>query len=83
MTNIQRSTTEVISVSLPKPIVKKLEKARSLRGQSRSSYLANLIEKQTERERWERIFKKGHEVARKLRITSEDDIDRILHGGEA
>ena len=79
MTNIQRATTEVISVSLPKPTVKKLEKVRKLRGQSRSSYLAHLIEKEVERDRWERIFKKGREVARKLKITSEDDIDRILH----
>ena len=61
MTNIQRATTEVISVSLPKPTVKKLEKVRKLRGQSRSSYLANLIEKEIERERWERIFKKGRQ----------------------
>ena len=79
MTNIQRATTEVISVSLPKPTVKKLEKVRKLRGQSRSSYLAHLIEKEVERDRLERIFKKGREVARKLKITSEDDIDRIIH----
>lgn len=79
MTNIQRNITEVISVSLPKPIVKKLEKERSLRGQSRSAFIASLIDKVTEEERWQRLYKKGAETAAKFKITSEEDIDRILH----
>ena len=79
MTNIQRGTTEVISVSLPKPIVKKLEKERSVRGQSRSAFIASLIDQVAEEERWQRIYKKGARTATAFKITSEEDIDKILH----
>ncbi|KKR85787.1 MAG: hypothetical protein UU34_C0033G0006 [Candidatus Curtissbacteria bacterium GW2011_GWA1_41_11] len=79
MTNIQRGTTEVISVSLPIPIVKKLEKERSIRGQSRSAFIASLIGQIAEEERWQRIYKKGTQTAVAFEITSEEDIDKILH----
>lgn len=79
MTNIQRGTTEVISVSLPKPIVKKLEKERSIRGQSRSAFIASLIGQIAEEERWQRIYKRGAQASAVFKITSEEDIDKILH----
>ena len=75
---IQRNT-EVISVSLPKNVVKKLEKARRMRGQSRSALIASLVTQLAEEERWQRIYKRGEKTARDLKITSEDEIDRILH----
>lgn len=76
---VQRVTTHVISVSIPKNIVGKLEKVRKIRGQSRSAYIASLIDANAEDEKWQRIYKKGAETARTFKITSEDDIDRILH----
>ena len=79
MKNISRNTA-VISVSLPKQIAKVLEKDRKAKGQSRSAYVASLIEKVAEEERWQKIYKRGEQTARDFRITSEDDIDRILHG---
>ena len=79
MTNIQRNVTEVISVSLPKPIVKKLEKERMIRGQSRSAFIASLIDQISEEERWQRIYKKGAKTKAAFKITSEEDIDKILH----
>ena len=79
MTNIQRNLTQVISISLPKPIVKKLENERTARGQSRSAYIASLIDQIAEQQRWQRIYKKGSETAAKFKITSEEDIDKILH----
>lgn len=78
MKNIQR-TTEVVSVSLPKIIAQKLERVRVLRGQSRSAFIASIINQVAEDERWQRIYKRGKETARKFKITSEDDIDRFLH----
>jgi len=78
MKNITRNT-EVVSISLPKPIVKKLETERRLKGQSRSAFIASLIDQIAEEERWQRIFKKGAQTARTFGITSEEDIDRILH----
>jgi len=78
MKSIQR-TTEVISVSLPKDLVKELDKTRKTRGQSRSAVIASLVNKIAEEERWTRIYKRGEKTARQFKITSEDDIDRILH----
>jgi len=79
MTNIQRNLTQVISISLPKPVVQKLEKERTARGQSRSAYITSLINQVAEEARWQRIYKKGAETAAKFKITSEEDIDKILH----
>ncbi len=73
-------TTEVISVSLPKSTAQKLEKERKLKGQSRSAFIASLVEQMTEDQRWQRIYKMGEQTARRMGITSEEDIDRILHG---
>lgn len=78
MKTIQR-TTEVISVSLPKNVAQKLEWARKVEGQSRSAFIASMIEQIAEDKRWQRIFQKGEQTARKFKITSEDDIDRLLH----
>ena len=78
MKNIVRNT-DVISISLPKSTSDKLERERNLRGQSRSAFISSLIDQVAEDRRWERIFKKGEETARKFGITSEDDVDRILH----
>lgn len=78
MTQILRNT-EVISISLSKKVATKLEKARKARGQSRSAFLASLIEKEAEEARWQKIYIKGQDTAKKFKITSEEDIDRILH----
>lgn len=78
MKNIQRNT-QVVSVSLPKSVARKLDQIRKARGQSRSALIASLITQQTEEERWQEIYKKGEKTARRFKITSEDDIDRILH----
>lgn len=78
MKTIQR-TTEVISVSLPKKVSQKLERVSRDRGQSRSALITSLINQFAEDERWERIYKRGEKTARKFKITSEEDIDRILH----
>ncbi|MBI3335626.1 MAG: ribbon-helix-helix protein, CopG family [Candidatus Portnoybacteria bacterium] len=78
MKNIIRNT-QVISISLPRGIAAKLESARKARGQSRSAFIASLVNRQTEEERWQRIYKRGQETAFRFGITSEEDIDRILH----
>lgn len=78
MTMIQRST-DVISISLPKKVAQKLDRASKRKGQTRSAYIASLIERLSEEERWSRIFAKGEKTAQKFKITSEDDIDRLLH----
>ena len=69
----------MVSISLPKSTVGRLERERKLRGQSRSAFIASMIDKVAEDQRWERIYKRGAKTARKFGITSEDDVDRILH----
>ena len=75
---IQR-TTHVISVSLPTKVASKLEEGRKKNGQSRSAYISSLIDHATEEKRWQEIYKLGEKTARRFKITSEEDIDRILH----
>lgn len=72
-------TTEVVSISLDPVVFKRLEQTRKKLGQSRSAFISSVIKQYTEDERWERIYAKGAKTARKFNITSEDDIDRILH----
>jgi metal-responsive CopG/Arc/MetJ family transcriptional regulator len=79
MKTIER-TTEVVSISLSPAFAQLLERTRKTRGQSRSAFIASLIQREAEKERWRDIYAKGLETARKFKITSEDDIDRILHG---
>lgn len=78
MKNIVRNT-EVVSVSLPKPIARKLDRERNVRGQSRSAFISSLIDQAFEDQRWQRIYKLGEMTAKKFGITSEEDIDKILH----
>lgn len=78
MKNIVRNT-EVISISLSKKVANKLEKERKLKGQSRSAFIASIIVQVAEEERWQRIYKLGERKAKVLGITSEEDIDHILH----
>lgn len=76
---IQRNT-EVISVSLSPNKLAKLESERKKKGQSRSAFISSLIDRISEEERWQRIYKRGEKTAKMFGITSEEDIDRILHG---
>lgn len=78
MKTIQRNTA-VVSVSLPKNIERKLDQIRKERGQSRSALIASLISKHSEEKRWQKIYKTGKQTARQFKITSQEDIDRILH----
>lgn len=78
MNGIKR-TTNVISISLPPTTVKKLERARKQFGQSRSAFISALIDKSAEDAAWQRMYDWGAATARKFNITSEDDIDRIIH----
>lgn len=75
---IQR-TTHVISISLPQRVALKLERSRSKSGQSRSAFISSLINSVSEQERWQRIYQRGAKTAKDFKITSEDDIDHILH----
>lgn len=78
MTQIKRKS-QVVSISLPKQTIRILEEERNKTKQTRSSYIAYLIEKERNDREWEQILTWGKETAKKFKVTSEDDIDRILH----
>ena len=75
--NITRTTTAV-SISLPPSIARQLEAFRKKSGVSRSSIVASLIERYAMEKQWSDLRRWGEETTRKFRITSEDDIARIL-----
>lgn len=64
---------------MPQEMVVKMEKNRSLSKQSRSAFISSLISDASNEQRWKRIYQMGTKTARDFKITSEDDIDRILH----
>jgi len=78
MTQIKRKT-QVVSISLPKSITEKLDEMSRKKYQSRSSFIASLIDKEADDENWRLIYKEGRKLGSKLKIKSEKDIDRILH----
>lgn len=71
--------TEVVSVSLPKAVAQKLTEASKKEGRTKSGLIAEMLRRYLEDIRWERIYRRGEETARRLNLTSEEDIDRILH----
>jgi len=78
MKNIIRNT-DVVSVSLPSRVLKLLESSRQRTSQTRSAYIASLIEKEAQDARWMRIYARGAKTAEEFNITSEEDIERILN----
>lgn len=75
----QTRNTAVISISLPKRTARILEETRKKNGQSKSAFIQALINKEAEKQDWEEIYEIGRRVAKRMNITSEDDVDRILH----
>lgn len=68
-----------MSISLSQTVAVKLDQVCRQRGQSRSALIASLIEKEADDARWQRIYRNGQATAKRMKITSEEDIDRILH----
>lgn len=70
--------TEVVSVSMEPEVVLMLNQITKRNGQSRSSVITEAIRKEKWRMDWERIREYGRRSARKLGITSEEDVYRIM-----
>ena len=78
MTKVKRNTA-VVSLSLKQSSLKKLDSISREKGLSRSSVVEQLVNQQLSDATWKEIYRKGQETARRYKITSEDDIDKILH----
>lgn len=71
--------TEVVSISLPKEVATMLQTYSKVKNQTKSAYLSFLIKKDANDAEWEELYRMGARTAKKFRINSEDDIDRIIH----
>ena len=70
---------QVISVSLYKKYLKKLDQMTKKENKSRSQVVRELIERYETDKEWEQIRKWGRETAKKFNIKSEEDILRIIN----
>ncbi len=75
----QTRNTEVISISMTPLVLKRLDRMRLKLGQTRSSLIAALVDHYSMEQKWTILRKWGTRTAEKFKITSEDDIDRLLH----
>jgi hypothetical protein len=55
-----------------------LDKLRKSAGQTRSAFFSSLIEKYAWDEEWAYLRRVGEKTAKKLNITSEEDVYRIM-----
>lgn len=69
--------TKVISLSFDPTIAKMLDQLAKEKGQSRSAVMAPLIKYESWKRDWERIREYGQRSAKKLGITSEEDIYKL------
>ena len=77
MPQIARNTT-VVSLSLDRPTLKALDEIRKESGQTRSAAITTLILKSDLIREWRRLREIGKKTAQKMKITSEEDVYRIL-----
>ena len=70
--------TEVVSVSLDPETLSLVDKLRKNTKQTRSAFFSSLIEKYAWDEEWAYLRKVGEKTARKFKITSEEDVYRIM-----
>lgn len=71
--------TAVVSVSLANDTAFLLDQITKSRNQTKSAYISWLIKNDAESKRWKDIYEQGAKSAKKFNITSEEDIDKILH----
>lgn len=75
-------TTQTMTVSLPPEIMKEVERRARIERKSKSQLFRDMFtayeELQRER-RWQNARSAGKRAFKRLNITSEEDLDRILH----
>lgn len=70
--------SKVVSVSLTPAVYEMLEKLRIREKKSRSELFKEMIRKYNEDKAWEEIYTWGEATARKFKITSEEDVLRLI-----
>jgi len=71
-----------MSVSLPPEMVKEVERLAAIEKKSKSQLFRDMFElyEEMQRERrWQNVRQAGSRAAKRLGITSEEDIERLIH----
>lgn len=71
-------TSKVVSVSLTPEVYQLLEKIVKREKKSRSELFKEMIRKYNEDKAWEEIYAWGEATARKFKVTSEEDVLRLI-----
>lgn len=71
-------TTEIVSLSFPRRMVKQIDKMTQEEGKTRSEFFRETVRQYIEDREWKKIFRYGEMKARELNITDEDDVERLI-----
>lgn len=74
--------TKTLTVSLPPQVFEEVEKLAKEERKTKSELFRDMIriyEDYLDERRWRRLRRLGRETAKKLNITSEEDIERLVH----
>lgn len=72
--------TQTLNIALPKELVKKIDEQAKEEYRNRSELIREALRIYlNRREEWNQIFKAGRQVAKKMGITSEKQIDDIVY----
>ena len=75
-------TTKTMTVSLPPEMVKEVERLAAIEKKSKSQLFRDMFavyEEMQQERRWQNVRRAGTRAVKRLGITSEEDIDRLIH----
>ena len=72
-------TTKTWTISLPPKLVKEAEQAAKQENRTKSELVREALGRYLEERRWRKLQKASAEKTRNLGISTEDDVDRLVH----
>jgi len=75
-------STKTLTASLPPQILEEIEKLADQEKKTKSGLFRDMVrvyEDHLDEKRWRKMKRLGRETARKLNITSEEDIEKLVH----
>ncbi len=75
-------TSKTLTVSLPPQIYEEIERLAKLERKTKSELFRDMVklyEDHLDEERWKRLRRLGRAAARKYRLSSESDIEKLVH----
>ena len=75
-------TTKTLTVSLPPQIYEEIERLAALERKTKSELFRDMVkvyEDHLDDERWKKLRRLGRATAKKYRLSSEKDIEKLVH----